>query len=412
MVLWAHPILLTGLRMPILFLVIFVVMAGFAMLLPSLMYVLENLGASKALATPVLASYSFAQFVSGPIWGRWSDRLGRRPIILVSLCLALFAYGFLAFVADSVLLIFVGLTCAGLCAGNSAVLFAAVTDLTTEENRTKGMGVIGAGIGLAFTIGPGFGAILGGASDVSANISAPATASLIGCLLGLIVVASFFKETLHADHALEAERSRVGRIEAIMSVHKRPALMQMGLMMFVFTIALSMMEPIMSYLMRDRYAWGPPQMGPLFVYVGLILVVVQGGLIGRLSKRFGEKTLVRAGVVLMQLGLLAILYAPVVGGVFVGLTLTTVGGAIFNTSILSLASHRCHSGERGLVMGVFQSFQALGRSAGPLLTGFFYTIAQGLPFAAGALIMAIILVWSLSLYRRLEAEPRSASAAE
>jgi MFS family permease len=377
--------------MPVLFLVIFVVMGSFALLLPSIMFVLQNLGASEALATPILASYGFAQFLSGPVWGRMSDRVGRKPVLVGSLVLAALSYAFIAFGADSVLKLHLGLVFAGLCAGNSAVLYAAVTDLTGQEGRAKGMGLIGAGIGLAFTVGPAVGAVLGGASAEVANISAPAQVSFVACLAGAAVVSMMFRESFTQEGA--APVTGVGRLQAIFRLGRQPLLLQLGFVMCFFTFGLAMMEAIMSYLMNDKHGWGPRDLGIMFAYFGLILIVVQGGLVGRLAKRFGEMALAKSGIVFMASGLAFIAFSPVTAGVFVGLTFVSVGTAIFNTSVLSIASKGSDAGERGLVMGVFQSMQALGRSLGPILTGLLYGIFHELPFVVSIAIMLVLLVW-------------------
>lgn len=382
--------------MPVLFLVIFVVMGSFALLLPSIMFVLQNMGASEAMATPILASYGFAQFLSGPIWGRLSDRVGRKPVLVGSLVLASLAYAFIAFGADSVLKLHLGLVFTGLCAGNSAVLYAAVTDLTGQEGRAKGMGIIGAGIGLAFTVGPAIGAVLGGRSADVATIAAPAQLSMVACLIGALAVFVLFKESMGRDSAPATKG--VGRIQAMFRVARQPLLLQLSFVMCFFTFGLAMMESIMSYLMNDKHGWGPRDLGIMFAYFGLILIVVQGGLVGRLTTRFGEMVLAKTGIVFMAIGLGAIAYSPISAGVFFGLTFVSVGTAIFNTSVLSIASKGSGSTERGLVMGVFQSMQALGRSIGPILTGLLYGVFHELPFVVSIAIMAVLVIWVTAIF--------------
>ncbi|WP_417449714.1 MFS transporter [Kordiimonas sp.] len=387
--------------MPILFLVIFVIMASFALLLPSIMFVLQNLGASEAWATPILASYGFAQFLSGPVWGRLSDRVGRKPVLVASLLLAALSYCFVAFGANTVVKLHLGLVFAGLCAGNSAVLYAAVTDLTGIEGRAKGMGVIGAGIGLAFTVGPAIGAMLSGVSADGADISSPAKVSVVACLLGALVVALRFHESLSVPEGA-IKSGHVGRIEAVRRLGYKPLLLQLSIVMCFFTFGLAMMESIMSYLMNDKHNWGPRDLGVMFAYFGLVLIIVQGGLVGRLAARFGEVNLARSGIIFMGIGLGSIAFSPVSAGVFVGLTFVSVGTAIFNTSVLSIASRASEAGERGLVMGVFQSMQALGRSIGPILTGFLYGYFHELPFVVSIGIMMLLLVWASLLFSQMK----------
>lgn len=386
--------------MPILFLVIFVVMAGFAALLPSIMYVLENLGTSQAAATPILASYSFAQFIVGPLWGRLSDRFGRRPMLLLTLAGSVLSYLYLANFNANASFILVGFLLAGIWAGNTSVVLAAVADITTAENRAKGMGMVGAGIGLAFTVGPFLGAMIGGADAASATIGAPSLLSASLCALGFIVVLFRFKETLQSDENTHLPE-RISRLEAFARIKSRPILLQICLMMLFFTVPLAMMESILSYFMETKFFWGPPNMGKLFLFIGLVLMIVQGGLIGRLNKRFGERSLARAGVILMGSGLFGIVLAPTTVLIYVAVALTSAGTALFNTSTASLVSHRASASERGAVMGVFQSMQSLGRSTGPLIAGLLNQQLNGLPMLAGGGIMFGVLVWMLFLYQKL-----------
>ncbi|SDE37115.1 Predicted arabinose efflux permease, MFS family [Kordiimonas lacus] len=385
--------------MPILFLVVFFVMAGFAMLLPSIMYVLENLGASQAEATPILASYSLSQFIIGPVWGRLSDWFGRRPILIITLVGASACYLFLATMADTPAMVLLGLTLIGIFSGNTSVVMAAVSDLTAPENRAKGLGLMGAGIGLAFTLGPAVGGIFGGGDAQTATISVPAAIAAGLLLVGALVVAVRFRES-HTD-TVEGE-DRISRLEAFGRIRTRPILLQICLMMLCFTVPLSMMESVLSYFMETRYQWGPPDMSKLFFMIGLILMLVQGGLIGRLTLRFGEISLARVGVFFMGVGLFLIMLVPTASLVYLGIAATSLGTALFNTSMAALASHRAKPTERGAVMGVFQSMQSLGRSTGPLTAGLLNQQLNGLPLLAGGLIMVLVLWWVVSLHRQID----------
>ena len=158
----------------------------------------------------------------------------------------------------------------------------------------------------------------------------------------------------------------------------------------------------MSYLMQDRFSWGPRDLGMMFAYFGLILIFVQGGLVGRLGAHFGEKTLMRTGIASMATGLACIAFSSVVATVYIGLTFISVGTAIFNTSTLAFASMKIGPDERGLVMGVFQSMQSLGRSVGPIAAGLLYLVIRELPFFLGIAIMITLFFWLTVLLRRSE----------
>jgi MFS family permease len=392
--------------MPILFLVIFVVMAGFALLLPSILYVIVNMGATQAGATAMLASYSFAQFLIGPFLGRLSDRMGRRPMLIFTLAGSTLSYLFLASWAVTPPLVLVALVLAGLFAGNTAVVLAAVTDITDSENRAKGMGMVGAGIGLAFTVGPPVGALLGGNAADSATIAQPALVAAALCGLGLVTVMARMKETLDAGE--DAASSRVSRLQAFGLIVRRPVLMQICLMMLFFTIPLSLMETTVGFYAETRFLWGPPELGAMFFVIGTTLMVVQGGLIGPLTKRFGEKALARAGVVMMGVGLFAIVLVPLDLFIYPAVALASVGVALFNTSMSTLASHRTTAAERGMVMGVFQSMQSLGRSSAPLIAGFLNQQMNGLPMIVGGGMVVAVFLWMMALYGRIDRAPEPA----
>jgi len=328
-----------------------------------------------------------------------SDWFGRRPILIITLLGASVCYVFLATLADTPAMVLLGLTLVGIFSGNTSVVMAAVSDLTTPENRAKGMGLMGAGIGLAFTLGPAVGGIFGGGDAATATIVAPSVIAAGLLLIGALVVVVRFRES--HDDKVDGE-GRISRLEAFGRIRTRPILLQICLLMLMFTVPLSMMESVLSYFMETRYSWGPPDMGKLFLVIGLVLMVVQGGLIGRLTQRFGEISLARAGVFFMGTGLFLVLLVPTAGLVFPGIALTSVGTALFNTSMAALASHRAKPTERGAVMGVFQSMQSLGRSTGPLAAGLLNQQLNGLPLLAGGFIMIAVLVWVVSLHRQID----------
>ncbi len=390
--------------MPVLFGVILLDIAGFGILLPSIMYVLQNMGSGPAYATVIIAMYSIGQFFSGPLWGRLSDRIGRKPVLMIAMSGACFAYILMA-MAKTPEMILVSRIIAGLMAGNIATAYAAVADLTPPENRAKGMGVLGAAFGLGFVVGPAIGGFLGGNSPETATIFYPAIASAIMSCLALIATALFFKESLNVDHQIALlSKPQIGRIEALKKVVLHPILFRFCLFVFLVAISSSLMEPVLPLLVGDRYGWGPLHMGYIFTVVGLLIAIVQGGLIGWLSKSLGEKNMVKLAFIMIILGLTIIIITPISYGVVGGLALTGVGQALFTTSISALTSHRAAPTERGLVMGVVQSMQSLGRSIGPTVAGALYVFWEGLPYFVGILLITSALVWMVLLTRTMNIE--------
>lgn len=379
--------------MPVLFFIILLDIAGFGILLPSIMFVLSNLGAEPAYATLIIAAYSLAQFIAGPFWGRLSDRVGRKPVLMISMSGAFMAYLLMA-AAKTPEMILISRILAGLMAGNIATAYAAVSDMTTPQNRAKGMGVLGAAFGLGFVVGPAIGGFLGGDTPETANIFYPAIASAIMVSLAILGTALFFKESLSAEHRAELlSKPEVGRLEALRHVITRPILKRFCMFIFMVSLTAALMEPVIPLLVGNRYGWGPLNLGYIFTAVGLVIAVVQGGLIGRMTKAFGEKNMVRIAFAMLITGLLIIINTPISYGVVLGLMFTGVGTTLFTTSMSALVSHRAGPTERGLVMGVVQSMQSLGRSAGPLVTGAMFAYWEELPYVAGVVLMSAAFIW-------------------
>lgn len=391
--------------MPVLFASVLVIMGSFAMLLPAIMYVLGNMGLSNSLSTPIIAAYSLAQFMAGPQWGRLSDRLGRKKVLATALFMGALSYTAMAVFAGSTIALFLTMVCAGLCAGSLAVVFATVSDITTPENRTKGMGVIGAAIGLSFVVGTAIGGSIAGDSAGSASIFGPASAAALVCLLGSAMVVFLMKETRHPNTAEQsAEGDSASRIAAFQKIARHPVLLKLCFLILAFTFCLALMEPLVPKYILVHFDWGPIEMRNIFIYIGVTLVIVQGTLVGPLANRFGEVMLVRVGLGLMGGGLIILAVLPEPLFLVIALTLTSVGTALFNASALSLASHQAQDNERGAVMGVAQSMQALGRSFGPMVTGLLFDLNVGLPFMTGAVLVAVLLLSFQRLTRRLRAE--------
>ncbi|MBO6503333.1 MAG: MFS transporter [Kordiimonadaceae bacterium] len=379
--------------MPVLFAAVLVIMGSFAMLLPAIMFVLANLGLSNSFSTPIIAVYSLAQFVAGPQWGRLSDGMGRKPVLVMALVGGALSYASMSLFSESAIALFVSMTMAGFCAGSLAVVFAAVSDITSEENRTKGMGLIGAAIGLSFVVGTAIGGSVSGSNASEASIVNPAFAAAIACAIGVITVLLFMKETKSAETAeIEQATQRAGRLDAFRTVGRHKFLFRLCLLIFGFTFCLALMEPMIPRYINVHFNWGPVEMRNIFIFIGTILVLVQGTLVGPMAKKFGELTVTRLGLALMGLGLtmLALLPDPTV--LAVALVCTSVGTALFNASALSMASHNAGAHERGAVLGVAQSMQALGRSFGPLMTGFMFDTHSALPFFVGAGLVGLMLL--------------------
>lgn len=377
------------------------------MLLPSILYVLGNMGISPSYSTPILAAYSLAQFFAGPQWGRLSDQIGRKKVLYSAMFMASLAYFSMSLFASDVYILFVTMVWAGGCAGALAVIVAAVADLTTTETRTKGMGMVGASIGLAFVCGTAVGGSIAGKTAETATIIAPATASAIACLVGALAVLFFFKESRLVSASIagqvnqdEKPVSVAGRLDAFRKIARHPALLKLSFLILAYTFCLALLESVVPIYVKDQFDWGPPQLRNVFIFVGVILVVVQGGLVGPLAARLGERKLVLVGLLLMATGLLMLGLFPSSTWLYVSILFTFVGTALFNASSMSLASHEAEDHEKGAILGVVQSMQALGRSFGPMIAGMMYDFHDKTPFLTGGLLIIILLFIFVRLTRQ------------
>ncbi len=379
--------------MAILFLIVFIDLLGFGAIIPLLPFYGTHFGASPTEVTFMMACYSIAQLIFSPVLGRLSDRVGRRPVLLVSLVVSVVSYVWLGF-ADALWMLFAARLISGAGAGNIAAAQAYISDITTPETRAKGMGMIGAAFGLGFTLGPALGGLVAGSDPTPEALARPAFLAAGLSLLALVIAFVKLKES-RAPTAWPG--GHASRLEKARSVLMRPRLRQLILLMFVTISAFAGMETTFALWAHSAFGWGPQEVGYVFLYVGLILVAVQGGLIGWLSRRFGEARLVAAGAALITVGLFLLPFAamrlPLL--LLVNLCLA-MGMAVLNPSINSLISQQAGSDERGGIMGVAQSASSLSRIIGPLIAGpLFEFLGRDAPYFAGAAVMAIVVVMAL-----------------
>src|SRR5580658_2415251 len=288
--------------MPILFLIVVVDLIGFGLVIPLLPFYAERFAASPQEVTALMAVFSLMGVLTAPFWGRLSDRIGRRPVLMISMAAAALAYLWLGF-ADALWMVFAARALAGACAGNIAAANAYVADVTTPENRAKGMGLIGAAFGLGFIIGPALGGVVAGNNIATADLRTP---GLLACGLSAIAflgVVLVLKESLPAGLP---ERPRKSRVAALRDALGRKTLARLIVVFFLAILAFAGMEATFALWAMAQFGWGPAQIGYVFTYVGLLSAVMQGGLVGRLTARFGEEKLLLAGLALIALGLVVL----------------------------------------------------------------------------------------------------------
>ena len=386
------------------FIVILMSGMGFGLVLPPFMFAATNMGASPMVAAAVVSTFAVGQFIATPIWGRFSDRFGRKPVLLVTMLGSGLAYLVMANATNLWILMFARFL-TGLLAGNFAVATAYVSDITPADKRVQGMGFVGGAVSLGFMTGPAIGGLLGGADAESASLFLPSLAAAAICLLTFIAILLFLKESLPPDkragsaaHHAETESSG---LEAFKHVLRRPILVEMVVMGFLVFFAMAMFETIFPLWSEVRFDWGPRNVGFIFMYLGFVVMVTQMFLAGKLAPIFGEAKLLMGTVVAYACGLILMTQVPIWQFMMIGITFTAGAGAMFNTIGVSWVSHHAGESKQGLVIGVYQSAGWFGRSFGPTVSGLlFQTVGVNSPLYVGAMMMLPCFLIVLMIRRR------------
>ncbi|MDE2228060.1 MAG: MFS transporter [Alphaproteobacteria bacterium] len=378
-----------------LFFIVFIDLVGFGVVIPLLPYYGLEFHATPFAITTMMACYSLAQFVASPVLGMVSDRVGRKPVILASLVCSIVSYVWLGF-AGQLWMLFAARLLAGAGAGNIAAAQAYVADVTPPEQRAKGMGMIGAAIGLGFTVGPAIGGLVAGGNAQSAYLAWPAFVAAALSAAAFALAFARLEESLTQKPA-----ERIGRLAMARAASGRPVLRLLILLIFVSIAAFAGMETTFALWAHDGFGWGPLQVGLIFFYVGILLSALQGGAIGRLAKTVGETNLVVAGGAILAVGLLGITVANTLWVVLVASALLAVGIGMLSPATSSLISKEAAENERGGVLGLSQSAQSLARIVGPAIAGAVYGgLGRNAPYYLGALLMAGVAALAIRLPRQ------------
>ena len=397
----------------VVFLTVVLDLVGFGIFIPLMSYYAEAFSASPTQVTLLMAVYSVMQFVCAPVLGQLSDRFGRRPVLVVSIGLtALMLAGFAS--ATELWMLFVLRALHGAMTANIGTAQACMADLTRPEDRARGMGLIGAAFGLGFTLGPFLGGVLAHVSpEVAKDCVAGAVAAagsavhipkeqLAGPIwfaaglsaVNFVLAVLLLPETRHAASGPGSHRAI--RPDVLLRTLRHPAVGLVVLLNFLLVFAFALMESTFTLFAEHRHCLSPMDVGKMFGVVGVVGIIVQGGLIGRLVKRFGEAALVPVGVLLVGLGVALLpLVSPGVA-MLVAFVIIASGQGVANPSLSGLLSRGTHADEQGGVLGSNQSMAALARATGPALGGVLYErVGMGVPFfvAAGLCGLAFLLAF-------------------
>lgn len=386
-----------------LFLTVFLDLLGFGLVVPYLPGVAREYGASPLVATLLGAAYSAMQFLFVPLWGHLSDRVGRRPVLLASIAAS--ALGMVALgTVESLAGLFVARAFLGIATANVAVASAYIADVTRPEERSRGMGLIGAAIGLGFVLGPVAGGLLQAHSPIARVGALPAYAAAALSALDLVLAALFLPESL----APEDRGKKVRSLAPLSPSRFRAELGRSGvalavLVHFVVVLSFSGLEQTFRLFTADAFRLGTRETGYILGVVGLVLIAVQGLLMRRLAPVASERTLVRAGALVEAAGFLAVAMSPaVLGGsvpvLVAGMATIALGSGLVNPSLSALVSRLGPADGQGSLLGVLQSAGALARVFGPAAGGLLYqSVSPRAPYAAAAAGMLVAACASLAL---------------
>jgi DHA1 family tetracycline resistance protein-like MFS transporter len=395
----------------IIFLSVFIDLIGFGIVMPLLPGYIKDFGANGYMIGAIIASYSAMQFLFAPAWGRLSDRIGRRPVILISnfgscVSYALFAVASTMQGKTGLWLLLASRVFAGICGANLSVANAYIADITPPEKRTQKMGLIGMAFGFGFILGPA----IGGLSLKYFGKAGPGWAASVFCganfLLGCFVLA----ESLKPDSGHVPRRPGLGQW---METLGRPIVGPVIFLYFLATFCFACFESTFSLLVRDKYRYGPEATAYLFTYCGLVAAFVQAGMIGRLNKVFGERKLIVGSLFFVGLSLAFLPHVISLAGVLSALGLFAISSGINRPPTFGLISLNSGRNEQGATLGIAQSAASLARIIGPIFANALYVMRLDAPYlvCAAICVVAGALAWFVLLGRKSpapEAQPTSA----
>jgi MFS family permease len=390
------------------FLTIVLDLLGFGLALPFLAEVARStFHVSSFVGTLLASSYSAMQFLFVPMWGRLSDRVGRKPVLMWSIAataLANLALGVSLAWATNIAWLFAARMFAGIATANLGTASAYIADITPPKDRAKGMGIIGAAFGIGFVLGPGFGGLL---AQIPVNDRHGPWALFVAAMLSTI---NFVWITLGLVESLPEESRRKdaeGRTllpRGTLDVLKDSAIARAVLANFLLIFVFSGMEQTMRYFNKDAFGMSLAQTGGLLVVVGLSGAAVQGGIVRRLSGKVADASMLRAGLVLQIIAFAGIAASPNVGRwfLYVSGVVLAFGNGLSQPATSAFVSKHAKPGEQGTTLGVAQSASSLARVFGPALAGLAYGSPLGMrsPYTLGCVGMILALVVAFPLRER------------
>lgn len=392
------------LSLGVVFLTVVINLIGFGIVLPLLPFFATELGASPLAVGAIIAAYSAMQFVFAPLWGRMSDRYGRRPALIIGLLGTAGSYVVFA-MADTIMVLLLSRLVGGVMGATIPVAQAYVADRSPRESRARAMGLIGAAFGIGFIIGPAIGGLLSRWGYALPGLFA-AGLSLAAGLVALV----FLPESLPPEKRL-VPAAGAQRRGGLRSAGEGLAVLGRTLAALGRTLAhsgfrgpigatllgntgIAAYTTIFPLVLQDPMGMSAAEAGGFFAFAGFVTAASQGGIVGPVVERLGERRTAVSGSVTVALALAILAWAPGVPGIIVSLALLGVGWGLFNPSVLGILSVQAADAEQGEVLGVNQSASALSRVVGPVAGGWaFGALGYAVAFYASATLLVVTAVW-------------------
>jgi len=373
------------------------VVAFSGVLVATLPFVINNFGGSVLLITIAFGLFSFFQFFVSPFWGNLSDKIGRKPLLILN-CVAELIANILLAIATNLPIIFLARVIAGLFKTNISVGTAYIADITDEKNRAKGMGLFGVAFGLGFTFGPLAGGLIAGSNYTQETLSYVAWLASAINLLNLIFVIIFFKETLPKEKTVQIKNNDLSKqIEIV----KNPSLLPYFLLIFFVYAVFSGMEGIIAVWTKNTFTWGPREVGFVMLLAGFCQIIVQGILLRVLIKYFNEINLIASGFISLILGF-SLIPTENIYLIPLAIIFLSYGIGIINPCINSVLSKKSEN-NKGLVLGTGYSCQAAARFIGQPFAGFiFLNFGKNIPFYFDAAFLVVVAIGYIFLFKNIK----------
>ena len=359
------------------FITIFIDLISFGIVIPLLPFYGQRFGASGMEIGLLVSIFSLVTFIFMPVLGRWSDQYGRRPVLLISMLVSMAAYILFAF-AGTLWMLFISRFMAGLAHSNLSVAQAYIADITPAHERAKGMGIIGAAFGLGFIFGPMISAFFSAEIFGDWQYILPGLIASGLSLINFIMAYYYLPESLHEHHRQPAQRFQLFDFKTFLKVMRHPGLRVLVLIFSIATLAYSnIFVTIPLFVSHEPFNLSAAEVSWFFIEIGLISVVVQGLLIGRITGLFGERKLVITGTLGLWIGFMifplsSYLPAGYISGLAIGTAMLGFGSSFFTPNIMSMASQMTELNEQGTIMGMIHSLASLARMIGPFIGGIMY----------------------------------------